>query len=180
MHATGAVLGFCDSSQMDEEGDPLGASYKPYVNQIRPGAFDQSFVMEGPEFLASFLAVKNVILNVSGVVFRREALLAAMDQVGAELDGMGVAGDWRLYAEICAGAGRVVYEAAALNAHRRHRTSVTHALKASRHLREIADMQALVATQVPLSEQTRAQQAAFLAEARAYLGLAETQLDVAA
>ena len=180
MHATGAVLGFCDSSQMDEEGDPLGASYKPYVNQIRPGAFDHSFVMEGPEFLASFLAVKNVILNVSGVVFRREALLAAMQQVGAELDGMGVAGDWRLYAEICAGAGRVVYEAAALNAHRRHRTSVTHALKASRHLREIADMQALVATQVPLSEQTRAQQAAFLAEARAYLGLAETQLDVAA
>jgi glycosyltransferase involved in cell wall biosynthesis len=169
MQETGAALGFCDSRQMDGDGAPLGDSYRPYMNGIEAGAFDAPLVMEGPEFAARFLAVKNVILNVSGVLFRREALLAALDATGNELDGLRVAGDWRLYTEICLGGGRVVYDPAPLNAHRRHRGSVTHALDAERHLSEIARMQRLTAEALPLRPETRDRQRRHIDEARRHL-----------
>lgn len=146
MEETGAVLGFCDSWQIDENGERLGDSYKPYVNEENPGAFDQSFVIEGREFLEKYLSIKNVILNVSGVVFRRNALQAAIDRIGDELFEYKVAGDWRIYIELCATGGKVVYEAEPMNGHRRHRTSVTHALDAQRHVQEIERMHALSLT----------------------------------
>ena len=50
-----------------------------------------------------------------------------------------MAGDWRLYLEALALPGaKVAYEAEPLNVHRRHATSVTHALDADRHVDEIA------------------------------------------
>jgi glycosyltransferase involved in cell wall biosynthesis len=140
MQETGAVLGFADSWQINENGKHLGDSYKSYVNEEAPGAFNQSFVMEGREFLTKHLGIKNVILNVSGVVFRRDALLAALGRVGDELFEYKVAGDWRLYIELCASNPRVVFEA---EPHSRHRTSVTHALVAERHLEEIRKMHGL-------------------------------------
>lgn len=144
MRETGAAFGFCDSWQIDEEGNRLGESYKPYVSEGAPGAFDQSFVMEGREFLEKHLAIKNVILNVSGVVFQRNALLAALNKIGVELFQFKVAGDWRIYIELCASGRKVVYEADVLNGHRRHRTSVTHALEVRRHLKEIEAMHEII------------------------------------
>lgn len=149
MQKTGAVLGFADSWQIDEDGKRIGDSYKRYVNEETPGAFNESFVMEGREFLSKYLGVKNVILNVSGVVFRRDALLAALDRVGCELFEFNVAGDWRLYLELCASNCKVVFETESLNGHRRHQSSVTHALMAERHLAEIRKMHALTNKIVP-------------------------------
>jgi glycosyltransferase involved in cell wall biosynthesis len=171
MEATGAAIGFCDSTTIDGQGDPLGDSYKPYMNQIEPHAFDDSFHMTGAEFLARFLAVKNVILNVSAVIFRRDALLAAMAAVGDDLGALKVAGDWRLYIALCAAGGSVVYEAAALNTHRRHQISVTHALKVDRHLEEISQMHTLAAASAPLSDHILQAQADNLAEVQAHFGV---------
>jgi hypothetical protein len=153
MQAAGSVIGFCDSRTVDENGYATGDSYRPYVNQIEPGAFDYSFDMDGEEFLARYLAVKNVILNVSGVLFKREALLKAFDAVGDELYGFKVAGDWRLYVEICSQGGKVSYSDTPMNTHRRHRISVTQALKVEKHLSEIAQMHELAASKVALSEE---------------------------
>jgi glycosyltransferase involved in cell wall biosynthesis len=144
MQEAGAILGFADSWQIDEDGKHLGDSYKPYVNEEAPGAFDQYFVMEGREFLTRHLGIKNIILNVSGVVFRRDALLAALDRVGDELYEYKVAGDWRLYIDLCATNLKVVFEAEPLNGHRRHQSSVTHTLEAQNHLKEIEGMHRLV------------------------------------
>ncbi|MFN7056965.1 glycoside hydrolase family 99-like domain-containing protein [Hyphomonas sp.] len=151
MQRDGSVLGFTDSRQIDETGAPTGDSYVPYINEAEPNAFNASFAMDGRDFLARFLSVKNVILNVSGVIFRRDALLAAFDSVGEELYGYSVAGDWRLYAEICAQPGaRISWLAEPLNTHRRHKVSVTHALKVDKHLGEIASMHAYTGKQVDL------------------------------
>lgn len=159
MQASGAVLGFCDSRQIDEKDAPLGESYKPYINQEEPGVFDRAFDMSGPEFLARHLAVKNVILNVSGVVFRRDALLDAFDAVGDALFDFRVAGDWRLYIELCRKPGsRVSYLPEAMNVHRRHRVSVTHALNIDRHLEEIATLHRLAGEFVALDALKRRQQ----------------------
>lgn len=170
MQLAGSVLGFTDSNQIDENSERLGDSYKPYINQIEPGAFDKPFDMDGPEFLARFLAIKNVILNVSGVIFHRETLLDAFDAVGDELYTYSVAGDWRLYAEICARAGsRVSYLPDALNTHRRHRISVTHALKVDKHLSEIDTMHNLIASRVSLSPSTIEMQKINYEECRKHL-----------
>ena len=87
---------------------------------------------------AGFSSVKNLILNVSAVVWRRDALLRALDRCEEDLRTFRMAGDWRLYLEVLAEPGaRVAYEATPLNVHRRHAESVTHALRADRHIAEI-------------------------------------------
>lgn len=171
MEQTDACLGFCDSWQMDEHDTHLGDSYRAYVNDIEPGRFDTAFVMAGQEFLSRFLSVKNVILNVSGVLFRHEVLAAAIDSVGPELDFYGVAGDWRLYIEICAMGGKVVYDPTPMNGHRRHAISVTHALKASRHLEEIQALQRLAFSVADVSPPAQTAQKQHLEAARRYLGV---------
>lgn len=160
MQTAGSVLGFTDSRQIDETGAALGDSYRPYMNEIEPGAFDAAFDMDGPEFLARFLAVKNVILNVSGVIFHRQTLLEAFAAVGDDLFNWRVAGDWRLYAEICAKPGsRISFLPEALNTHRRHSVSVTHALNVEKHLAEIAEMHRIVGRRVELHRNTMLKQA---------------------
>lgn len=170
MQLAGSVIGFTDSRQIDEASATLGDSYKPYVNQIEPGAFDTSFDMDGREFLARYLSVKNVILNVSGVVFHRQTLLDAFEAVGDELRNYSVAGDWRLYAEICARNGsRVSYLAEALNTHRRHKVSVTHALKVEKHLAEIAGMHKIIGALVDLKVEVKMAQASHYVACQNYL-----------
>ena len=105
-------------------------------------------MFEAKAFVHRFLSVKNLILNVSSVVWRRDALLRALTACEAELADFRMAGDWRLYLEALALPGaKVAYEAEPLNVHRRHATSVTHALDADRHVEEIARCHA-VARQV--------------------------------
>lgn len=169
MQTASADLGFSDSWQIDQDGQKLGDSYKGYANAIRGNGFNESFVTNGLNMLERYLAVKNIILNVSSVVFRKEALKVAMARAGSDLDEMKVAGDWRLYSEICTADNQMVYEAQALNGHRRHATSVTHALDAERHLSEIAGMQELVSGVVDVDDETATAQKAHLAEARATL-----------
>lgn len=170
MQLAGSVIGFTDSRQIDEVSAALGNSYKPYLNQIEPGAFDTSFDMDGREFLARYLSVKNVIMNVSGVVLHRQTLLAAFDAVGDELRNYSVAGDWRLYAEICSRQGsRVSYLAEALNTHRRHKVSVTHALKVEKHLAEIDSMHKWTASAVELKQEVRDMQALNFEQCKVHL-----------
>lgn len=170
MQLAGSVIGFTDSRQIDEKSGLLGDSYKPYVNQIERGAFDKSFDMDGREFLARYLSIKNVILNVSGVVFHRRTLLDAFNAVGDELCGYSVAGDWRLYAEICMLEGsRVSYLAEPLNTHRRHKVSVTHALKVEKHLNEIEAMHKLVASRVDITKEKQCDQHSYLLQCKNHL-----------
>ncbi|MCS6897300.1 MAG: glycoside hydrolase family 99-like domain-containing protein [Nitrospira sp.] len=170
MAPAGSVLGFTDSRQIDEHGVLLGETYRPYMNDIEPGAFEHAFDMDGQQFLRRFLAVKNVILNVSGVIFRRDALLDAFTSVGDNLLTYRVAGDWRLYAEICARPGaRVSYLPEPLNSHRRHNVSVTHALDIEKHLDEIAGMHRLLASLVKIDKTTQHKQALHLEQCREWL-----------
>jgi hypothetical protein len=154
---------------MDGADRPLGDSYRPYMNELDPGAFDRAFDMEGRDFLTRHLAVRTVILNVSAVIFRRDALMAAFAAVGDDLARYRVAGDWRLYVELCARGGKVSYLPEAMNAHRRHPTSVTHALQVDRHLSEIADLHAVVRDKVAPGAEVVAAQAAYLARCERHL-----------
>ena len=126
------------------------------------------------DFLAQHLCIKNVVLNVSGVLWRRSALLQAMDRCGDALFDFKVAGDWFLYATAAAAGHPVAYVATALNGHRRHATSVTHALAKQRHFDEIVRMQEFCADCASLSTTVRTQVLGYRAEVADYLGISST------
>jgi glycosyltransferase involved in cell wall biosynthesis len=173
--ATGgsADIAFCDSWQIGSDGDLLGPSYRSYLNQIEPAAFDSSFTVPGQEFLRRFLSVKNVILNVSGVLWSRKALLNALAACGDDLFKFRVAGDWRLYCEVARAGGAVAYVSNALNGHRRHKTSVTHALGQQNHYAEVLALQKFAGQSCALDARLRRARAEHRANVRQTLGLQE-------
>jgi glycosyltransferase involved in cell wall biosynthesis len=162
---------FSDSRAVESDGKPLGSSYKPYYATVEPGALEHTEVFDAVDFVRRFLSVKNLILNVSAVVWRRDALLRALDRCGAELKEYRMAGDWRLYLEALAESGaRIAYEAEPLNVHRRHAQSVTHALRADLHVAEIDRIQNMAAQAFALSPAAVATQRAYLEEVAVQLG----------
>src|SRR6201999_885355 len=124
----------------------------------------------GREFVTRFLGVKNTILNVSSVLWRREALLRALEACQADLKDLRMAGDWRIYLESLAPSGaRIAYVADPLNVHRRHAASVTHSLKAQKHIEEIASIHHFARARFALANEGTASQAAYLQEVTAKL-----------
>jgi glycosyltransferase involved in cell wall biosynthesis len=159
------ALGFTDSKAIDGEGQHLYASYKPYYASIEPGALARTEVFEAKDFVTRYLAVKNTILNVSSVLWRRQALLHAMEACRADLKDLRMAGDWRIYLECLAVPGaKIAYVADPLNVHRRHAASVTHSMKAQKHVEEIASMHRAARERFGLTEGGMSTQAAYLAE----------------
>ncbi|MCG6205519.1 glycoside hydrolase family 99-like domain-containing protein [Rhodopseudomonas sp. HC1] len=135
------ALGFTDSKAIDGEGQHLYESYKPYYASIEPDALSRTEVFDAGDFVGRFLGVKNTILNVSSVLWRREALLRALDACHEDLDGLRMAGDWRIYLEcLSAPDAKIAYVADPLNVHRRHAASVTHSMNAQKHIEEIERM----------------------------------------
>lgn len=121
------------------------------------------------EFLTRCLAERNLILNASAVLWRRSALLAAFARCGGEVDGLRVAGDWRLYAEVLSGGGQVVYVAEPLNIHRRHEASATRRLAPEHHLAEVTRMHRLMAGRLGDDAGLRARQLRYQRRVRAEL-----------
>lgn len=159
-------LSFTNSVQIDNDGKLLADSYDYYYRDINPELFSESFVMDGRDFIQQALAVRNVILNVSSVVWDRGHLNETLQMVSDELSGYSLVGDWRLYLASLAGENcRVAYVSESLNIHRRHATSVTHALDHQRHLDEILDMHAC-ARSIARDKSTQSQQSEYEAELR--------------
>jgi hypothetical protein len=169
-------IAFTDSWQMDEKDTPLSDSYKPYCGAYTDNLFDHRFRLAGPDFLRDCLSVRNVILNVSSAVWNKKSLVGALDSVGKSLLGFKVAGDWRLYVEVCKSADcDIVYVPEALNGHRRHSTSVTHALKVDKHISEIAEMQALAGELIELPDEIKGRQTDAMDEVKTHFeNLAKT------
>ncbi|WP_226583510.1 glycosyltransferase [Acuticoccus sediminis] len=68
------------------------------------------------EWFANAFGVRNVIANVGGAMFRRQAIPA---EVWTRAKGFRISGDWYLYSRI-AGGGQIVYEPDALAHFRQH------------------------------------------------------------
>ena len=139
--APDVVMAFCDSRAVDAAGAALWPDHQAYYARSGAGLLAQDGVFDAAEALEACLGQRNLILNASAVLFRRTVLLAALDRCAEALDGFDMAGDWRAYAEVLAGGGRVAYVASPLNVHRRHAASVTRRLSEERHLDEITRMQ---------------------------------------
>ena len=140
------AFAFCDSQAIDQGGAMLWPDHKTYYG---PAVLAADAVFEGAAFLRSHLAERNLILNVSAVLWRREELLAALRRCETELRRFRIAGDWRLYAEVLAREGaQVAYVAKPLNHHRCHAASVTARIGLAAQSAEIARVHGVVARMI--------------------------------
>ncbi len=155
-------LAFCDSRAIDADGAPLSPSYQEYYAASGAAALAGGGVFPARDFARRFLAERNLILNASAVLWRRAALLAALESCGDDLNRYRLAGDWRLYLEVLAASnGRVGVVPASLNVHRRHAAGVTASLAPAQHVEEVARVQALACARLDLSPEMVRRQAAY-------------------
>ena len=161
--APDADLLACDSRAVDAEGARLWADHQGYFAASDAAELGRDAVFPAREFARRFLSERNLLLNASAVLWRRAPLVAALRRVGGEVEGLRVAGDWRLYLEVLGhSAGTVAWSAAVLNAHRRHAGSVTGGLAADRHLAEVRQVQSAARAVLPADAPMRARQEAYL------------------
>lgn len=133
------VLAYCQSQQIDEHGTVLANDYLEYTGDVSK-KWTSDHLADGLEEIGHCFSIKNTIPNVSAVVFRRTALLSALETIGDHLFDYRVAGDWLVYIHVLR-QGKVYYCSRSLNKHRRHSVSVTKATALRSHMQEVLEMQ---------------------------------------
>ena len=157
------VMGFCDSASIDDTGQAIWPDYQEYYNSVEAGGLAHDAIFDGRDFVRRFLSIKNLILNVSAVVWRRNEFLQALNRCEKELIKFQCAGDWRIYADILLFPGaKLVYRAKSLNFHRRHAGGVTKSINASEHLSEIMMCHSFINSKISLPEIVKAKQSVYL------------------
>ncbi|MEQ9506372.1 MAG: glycoside hydrolase family 99-like domain-containing protein [Hyphomonas sp.] len=159
------VLSYTQSNQVSQDSEILSPHYLDYVADIDRERWRRPFVNDGAAELDDGLSVKNTIPNVSGVLFRREALAATLAAHMEEIRSYRVAGDWCAYAHLAA-RGKIAFDPRPLNYHRRHSGSVTISRFTQAEWDEIARMQARVAELGSVSPKNATRAKAYLEELR--------------
>lgn len=114
-------LVYCHTLPIDAHGNVLDENfYKNYVADLDPYRWATDFQNHGPREVEEYLALKNTITNVSGVLFRRSAYL----QAGYAPETMRMCGDWMFYCRLLRHTN-IAYISAPLNFHRQHPTRQT-------------------------------------------------------
>jgi O-antigen biosynthesis protein len=163
------VFSFCQSRQIDENGNEMAGDYLDYTSEISD-IWRASYLRHGSEEVGEALSIKNTIPNVSAALFRREALVKALAQLGERLFTYRVAGDWLIYLYVVR-EGRIHFNHLALNSHRRHAKSVTASTDAVRHLQEVADLQRIACELAPASETARRKARDYLERLHDHFGI---------
>lgn len=146
-----ATMAFSDSRSIDANGAFLTSSYRNYCSEAAGSILDHDGYFQGRDFLKACLSERNLILNVSGAVFRRNKLKAAVSRCQQDLRTLSVAGDWRIYLELLdQNETGIAYVKEALNIHRRHKNSATHLLNKDRHINEIKFMHGIISNRMKL------------------------------
>lgn len=115
------VLAYSQSQVIDENSNKLDFTYVKYTNDISESKWGCSYVEDGRKEIATALAIKNTIPNVSAVIMRKDIL----DKVGPELTRFKTSGDWFVYISMLK-HGKIYFNSSVLNYHRRHASSIIH------------------------------------------------------
>lgn len=116
------VLAYSDSQVIGPDGQLLAQTYRFYTDTLDDAKWLSGYVADGVDEIRTALSIKNTIPNVSGVLFRRTALRAAIPP----MQKYRYCGDWLTYVE-CLLEGKVAFCPQALNRHRQEPGGVTKA-----------------------------------------------------
>jgi len=114
------ALTFCQSFRANSNGNVTG-SWITHTNTFKENSFREDFIMNGNKFIEKFLIHKNVIPNVSGVVFNKEKLekIVPLDYEPF----MRYNADWLYYLQLLCNS-KIGFAAEPLNFFRYHESSV--------------------------------------------------------
>lgn len=160
-----------DSRAIDSDGNVTSESYKSYYARQGVGTLAADVVDDAAHFAKRYLSQRNLILNVSSVLWRRERLLRVLQESERDLPDYKLAGDWRLYLGAAALGGKIAYCAKPMNSHRRHDSGVTSRLNAERHIDEVARAQNFFNTRFGEDSVRRKAQSEYLDELKTQFGL---------
>jgi len=146
----GVVLSYCESQQIDENGNVLANNYLQYVADVDEKHWLTPFVMDGEREVVNSLSVKNTIPNVSAVLFKKDAIQPVLNHNLDLICSYRIAGDWLVYALVL-GEGNVAFSPTSLNKHRRHSNGVTISNINQSQLDEIVRMQQYICEKYQVS-----------------------------
>lgn len=129
------VMSYCQSNKVDENNNLTGNWISYTQNIDSQNMFLANFTMQGNLFLEQFLIDRNVIPNVSAVVFKKTAI--KNDGYLSIDPEFRYCGDWMLYFKLIVNC-KIAFIAASLNHFRYHSSSViANALKSENRIRII-------------------------------------------
>ena len=167
------VLSYCQSKQMLGDGSIASEDYLAYTDDISTDKWRRDHSTEAVAEIPRFFAVKNPVPNVSGVLFRRQRLLAVMDDWFEQILQLRTAGDWLTYILCLERGGRIAFHAEALNLHRRHDDGIILSSGKADALGEILAVQRFVAERCGVAEPVAEQARRYAEELYAQFGLSE-------
>lgn len=113
------VLSYCQSIEIDKDSkfqkDLIGVT----DSFVKTKQFHSSFQMDGEEYTLKYFLNRNIILNTSAAVFRKDAYIKA----GKASTLISYAGDWLMWLQILT-LGKVAYSHLRYNYYRRHHLSL--------------------------------------------------------
>lgn len=114
-------LAYANSRVIDEQDNVTG-DYEngEYLMSLSETKWKNSYLVSATEEINDSLGIKDTILNISAVLFRKPAFDGEFRKT---FEGMRIAGDW-FFVVNAIKDGKIYYEAAKLNYHRRHSESV--------------------------------------------------------
>ena len=122
-------LAYCASRIIDEQGEVQGDYIQTeYLRSLSPTKWQKSYCVPAEQEINEGLGIKNTVLNISAVLFRR---FVWNEQFLETLAKMHVGGDWFLILNAIRG-GKIFYEAKPLNYHRRHSRSIVGRMLSSK------------------------------------------------
>jgi len=145
------VMAYCQSKQIDGEGNTLASTYLEYTNDVSRDHWLRAYRRPGIDEIRECLAIKNTIPNVSAALFRRDALVNALHREFDTICSFRIAGDWVTYIAVLA-QGDIAFVPESLNLHRRHTSSVTLGSDKRPHMLEILRVQRMVAERYGLQD----------------------------
>jgi glycosyltransferase involved in cell wall biosynthesis len=145
-------LVYCNTSPINGDGTVLDEGfYHRYVSDLDPSRWQHDFTAPGSTEARQYLARKNTITNVSGVLFRREAYI----QAGYAPEDMRMCGDWMTYCHVLRVAD-IGYLSTPLNFHRQHTAKHTqNSVLNLTYFREFLKVQQYVAEAFDLDKPSR-------------------------
>ncbi len=138
------AFAFADSAQINALGEIIRPDHKAYYAALGDRALEREQVLAADKFLLRFLLPRNLIVNVSAVLWRTATLRTAFARLGDEITDYRATGDWRVYIEACRAGGTIGYTPRVLNHFRRHKGSVIARQTRATHLAEVEKIHALL------------------------------------
>jgi len=126
-----------------DEHDVIIADHRYYPQGVIGDSLADGLPVTPETVLTSQMMVKNPVLTVSSVVWRRTALLALLDDNAADFEKLDFAFDWLLYLRAARAGWSACFVPELLCRHRQHAASFATRDDTSRHATEISRIYAM-------------------------------------